>query len=111
MICKQCGYETQNDHSMKEHKQSAHVTNGHIQNKSKSILSSTPIDHDDMDKLLKECEKDRLDDDKDNEVNDSSCYLCKKEFRTIPKLINHFKVNHVDELKGFQDYSDSESEE
>ena len=96
---------------MKEHKQSAHVTNGHIQSKSKSILSSTPIDHDDIDKLLKECEKDLLDDDEDNEVNDSSCYLCQKDFITITKLINHFKANHVDELKVFHDYSDSESKE
>ena len=60
VICKQCGYETQSDHSMKEHKQSAHVTKGHIQSKSKSILSSKPIDHDDKDKLLMGCEKDLL---------------------------------------------------
>ena len=81
LICKQCGFETQNDHIMKEHKQSAHVTNGYIQTKSKSILSSTPIDHDDIDKLLKECEKDLLDDDEENEVNNSSCYLCKERFQ------------------------------
>ena len=111
VICKQCGFESQNDPIMKEHKQSAHVTNGYIQSKSKSILSSTPVDHDDIDKLLKECGKDLLDDDEENEVNDSSCYLCKKDFKTITKLINHFKANHMDELKRFQDYSDSESKE
>ena len=73
VICKQCGYETQNDHSMKEHMQSAHVANGHIQ----SILSSTPIDHDDINKLLKECEKDLLDDDEYNEVNAYAAYVRK----------------------------------
>ena len=110
VIRKQFG-ETKNDHIMKEHKQSAHVTNGYIQSKSKSILSSTPVDHDDINKLLKECKKDLLDDGQDNEVNDSSYYLCKKDFRTITKLINHFKANHVYELKEFQNYSYSESEE
>ena len=65
MKCKECGKDLKSLNELE-----LHVTYGHVQSNTRSILSSTQNYHDDIEKLLKECKKDLLDDDGDDEVND-----------------------------------------